>query len=119
MGTWNYQINDEFAHAYGADAAVKFIELIGSVAGSVRPGDREGAHRLIEDGLGHLGWDFPKKSIDQLAENLTLAEHDRVIITDSRGAELGAFALPGGAGVTEPERHDHVAPDSEERPSYS
>ena len=119
MGTWNYTLNDKFAEVHGADAAASFVNVLGEVAGAVRPGDREGAQKLLSDGLGRAGLNLPEQSVEQLAENLTLAEHDRVVVSDDGGQQLAEFALPGSVGTTEAEAAQHEAPDENVRPLYS
>ena len=119
MGTWNYVVNDKFVEQYGEGAGATFLRVIEGVAGRVRPGDRDGAADLLKRGLGEAGMDFPAKSVDQLAENMTLAEHDRMVISTDDGHILGEIGLPGSAGPTSEERRNHEAGDDPERPLYS
>lgn len=119
MGTWKYVLNEKFGEQYGADAQTRFVEMLGEVAGRVRPGDREGAMELLEAGFERLGLDMPKLTRDQLAENLTMDEHDRVVVMDDRDNVLAEFALPGDGVVSDEERREHVEPEDDDRPAYS
>lgn len=119
MGTWNYVINDSFTEQYGPDASARFAQMLGTVAGRVRPGDREGAAAMLSEGFADLGFDMPAKESDQLAENLTLDEHDRVVISDGSGAIVGDYPIASNTRVTAEEEREHVAPDDVDRPAYS
>lgn len=119
MGTWNYVVNEKFVEQYGEGAGATFLRVIESIAGRVRPGERDGAVDLLKRGLGEVGMNFPAKSLDQLAENMTLAEHDRMVISTDDGHVLGEVALPGSVGPTSEERRLHQPGDAPERPALS
>ena len=119
MGTWNYTVNDKFVEQYGPESASTFIRVLSEVAGRVRPGDRAGAADLLADGLGRANLELPKVTVDQLAENMTMAEHDRMVILDDRNAPLAEVPLPGSAGTTSEELRGHESPDDSDRPAYS
>lgn len=97
MGTWNYVINEKFAEEYGDGALSEYAGMLGDVAQRVSAGDRAGAREMLDAGFDRLGLDMPDKTRDQLAENLTLAEHSHLVISDSEDRVIAEYPLPGGA----------------------
>ena len=119
MGTWNYVVNEKFTEEYGEGSLGRFADMLGDVAGRVRPGDRDGAMELLDAGFERLGMNMPKLTRDQLAENLTMAEHSTIVISDDSGRIIAEHALPGAVTSTDEERRTHVEPEDGDRPAYS
>lgn len=119
MGTWNYVINDSFTEQYGEGSAARYAQMLGDVASRVRPGDRDGAVALLDSAFEQLGFDMPAKTSDQLAENLTMEEHDLLVISDGAGAVIGEYPIHSDGRTSREEQRQHVAPDDRGRPMCS
>lgn len=119
MGTWNYVVNSQFVEQYGEGAAAKFAAVLGDVAARLRAGDREHALGVIDEAFDGAGFNMPKAVRDMFAENMTLAEHDRIVISDEFGHVIAEHALPGDRGAAGEDNRPLVEPEDNSRPTYS
>lgn len=119
MGTWNYVVNQQFTEQYGEGAEAKFAGVIGDIASRLRSGDRDGALEVINEAFDRSGFDMPKMVRDKFAENMTMDEHDRIVISDEFGNVIAEYALPGDGGQLGEDDRPHVDPESDSRPAYS
>lgn len=120
MGTWNYVVNQQqFTDQYGEGAAVRYAEVIGDIAARMTPGDREGALEIVNTAFDEHGFDMPEMMRDKIAENLTLAEHDRVVIRDEFDNVIAEHSLPSDREALDEENRPHIDPESDSRPTYS